>query len=304
MATRMAHNDDDSLELLLDTICNVFGGIILMAILVVLQTQTTIDRIPVDNANPEASLEVEQLQFELSRIDTQLAELRDSKKMLDEKFNRTATPETAVLLERRDDFIEAIDRAEKRLKEIEDDRKNRQEHLTDSREKQRELERQATEDRNTLADLAAAQQRKIAIRATKVRLPRRHESSTSRQRIYLVVGKSVYRLADGWLQPGTTQAGGCKVTPTDGGRAHRVEPRPGAGMAMPGAPKEADAFAAVLTRDSAAIHLISFFVKADSASFATFQVARAVAVSKGYEYSSGYYQGLGVKLWSGSPPAE
>jgi len=38
---RRRNTTEDSLELLLDTMCNMFGGIILMALLVVLQTQMT-----------------------------------------------------------------------------------------------------------------------------------------------------------------------------------------------------------------------------------------------------------------------
>ena len=63
---RRSASPTDSLELLLDTISNVFGAIILMAILVVISAQSTVIRIP-KKTSPSV-VEQRQLKFDEARL--------------------------------------------------------------------------------------------------------------------------------------------------------------------------------------------------------------------------------------------
>jgi hypothetical protein len=76
---RSASSVDDSLELLLDTICNAFGGILFLAMLVCLLTQQASDGLPTPEQADVASTRVR----ELGELREQLAGLEEEIESLD-----------------------------------------------------------------------------------------------------------------------------------------------------------------------------------------------------------------------------
>ena len=304
MARRASRENADSLELLLDTICNVFGGIILMAILVVLQTQGSLERIPEQVESPEGSLEVERLTFEITRLDRQLAEQKQRKRELDERFQRTASPDTAILLNRREEVVKAIQEAEKRIEKLTQEERVAKEMESRLAAQQTELTETIDSRRRQVEGAARRREQAVASNTTIARLPQWHESRTSGQRIYLVSGKKAYKLSGSMPLEGKYVSGDCTVTPMAERNAIFVEPREGSGTPLPSDHKLAVIYRNVLKTDSPEEHLISFFVHTDNESFATFQVVRTIVVAEGYEYSVGLYDGSGVPLIAGKPPAE
>jgi len=304
MARRKAHSDEDGLELLLDTICNVFGGIVLMAILVVLHTQGSLETMAELVQSPDTSLEVERLTFEIERIDRQLAELRKQRQDLDKRFRESASPDTAILLDRREEFVKAIQEAEQRISKLSKDESEARELLSRQETDESELRRKVDTGRKKLAATVKRREQQIDASTITARLPQQHQSRTSKQRIYMISGKKAYSLGRFIASVAQYPSGDCQVTPKPSVRATFVEPRPGCGTAIADDALQATAFRDLLKRDRADTHLISFFVHADSESFATFQVARTVTVAEGYEYSVGPYEATGVMLSSGSPSAE
>jgi len=304
MARRMAHSDEDSLELLLDTICNVFGGIILMAILVVLQTQGSIEKMAAMVASPDTPLEIEQLTFEIERIDKQLADLRKQRQDLDKRFRESASPDTAILLDRREEFVKAIQEAEQRIDKLSKDERKARELLALQVPQESELSREVEAVRRKLEATVKRREQQTDASTITARLPQQHQSRTSGQRIYIVSGNKAYSLDKLYSAVGQYASGDCLVTPKSSLGALFVEPKSGGGTKVPEDPRQAAAFRDLLKRDSADTHLISFFVRANSESFAAFQVVRTVTVAEGYEYSVGPFDGSGVTLFSGSPPAE
>ena len=304
MAKRRRIDKSDSLELLLDTICNVFGGIVLMAILVVIQTRSTISRIPEAMDLADAALEVEPLRFHLGRLERQVAELRDRHEQLRSRIRSATTPDTAKLLERREQFVREIESAQEECRKL-DRETTRDRQIIDELSRQNQDRNQRVEDLQAeLTRLAEARKRVLAARTMRVRLPRWHVSHTTGQRIYLIKGSKAHWLGDRWPASEAHVSGHCKVTPLPLQRARLVEPVEGAGVQIAATTEKKSQFRLLLKRDSSRTHLISFFVHADSDSFATFQRARAATVVEGYEYSVAAYAGRGVTLAFGRPPAE
>lgn len=304
MARRTAHSDEDSLELLLDTICNVFGGIILMAILVVLQTQGSIEKMATLVESPDTPLEVEQLTFEIERIDKQLDDLRKQRQDLDKRFRESASPDTAILLDRREEFVKAIQEAEQRIDKLSKDERKARDLLSLQVPQESQLSREVEAVRRKLEATVKRREQQTDASTITARLPQQHQSRTSRQRIYLISGKKAYSLEVFHAAVSQYASGDCLVTPKPSSGGMFVEPKSGRGTVVPEDARQAAAFRILLKRDSSDTHIISFFVQADSESFAAFQVARTVTVAEGYEYSVGPYEAPGVMLFSGSPPAE
>ncbi|MGC1272323.1 MAG: hypothetical protein WBC44_01345 [Planctomycetaceae bacterium] len=91
----------DSLELLLDTICNTFGGIVFIALLIVLllrETGTRSGETPVETASPD---EIERLAGELESVTAELTSLRTAVADLSRRAEAFAPDEVRELLKRR-----------------------------------------------------------------------------------------------------------------------------------------------------------------------------------------------------------
>lgn len=95
----------DSLELLLDTICNTFGGVLFIAILVVLLLQQT-GKAPasVDSAAMHLSVtELQTLTDRLATVDAELSRLKQNRESQDALVENFAPAEVRQLLEQRKD---------------------------------------------------------------------------------------------------------------------------------------------------------------------------------------------------------
>ena len=104
---------DSSLELLLDTICNTFGGILFLALLVtILMSQRTEKLItnPVENA---LQAEMERLTTELTSLQEELSQARKSAETLKQIGVMISDPEIKRLLNRKEDLEQSLNRLEK-----------------------------------------------------------------------------------------------------------------------------------------------------------------------------------------------
>ena len=89
-------NNSDSTGLLLDTVCNVFGGIILIAILVALLAQETESQIPSESIN---SAKVQLLERKLDRKMAEVATLKERRSKLEQDWAKQNNPKTKTLVE-------------------------------------------------------------------------------------------------------------------------------------------------------------------------------------------------------------
>lgn len=287
---RSSLTSDDSLELLLDTISNVFGAIILMAILVVIQLTTTSVRIPKQDPNAEQrALSGKELQFELKRLTHELSGLKQDLANLPKP---PGSSNATTLMERKEAFVAAIKKATERLRAAEG-----QEPDAGAAKKQidQDMAQVSADLKKKQAELREVK-RTGAVQLSphkKVRLPYRHKRNPRlAQRQFIVKDGRI------WPLPETTTKSRWQRT---NGTLH-VER--GEGIPV----LDADDLQPVLDQmrlRSPRSHFVSFWVCRGDDSFKAFQRVRALFVERGYEYSVGTYKrNPGLILYSGSPEVE
>jgi SMC interacting uncharacterized protein involved in chromosome segregation len=108
---------DSSLELLLDTICNTFGGILFIALLVsILMSQRSAEVLtkPVDQS---AQAAMNRFTAELETVQQELDEARKSSELLEQLSTRISDPEIKRLLSRKEDLEKSLERIERIVSE-------------------------------------------------------------------------------------------------------------------------------------------------------------------------------------------
>jgi ElaB/YqjD/DUF883 family membrane-anchored ribosome-binding protein len=292
MVRRRSDIGTDSLDLLLDTICNVFGGIILMAILVVLQTQTSAGRIPEPaTEDVQRTVAAQRLRFECDRLQDHATSLAQHRDAVARTFQATTSPTGERLADAQAEFRKAIDEAQRRVKATEGEtgtgRKDQAKAENLLSTAGQTLKEKQAEVRSLEAELC----RSGTSLPRQVRLPHRRGWSAGGARYYVIKGPRAYSLDPDqrftW-SGGPERAGHCIMTPLWTGnlstRAAKVVPIDGTGYPVAQEPGRADAFMSSLARYPAGAHYIVFFVYNDSESFATFQTLKDAAVAAGYRH--------------------
>jgi len=296
----------DSFDLLLDCICNVFGGIMLMAILVVLQIQTSADQMP--PPKPEVLngvLLARQLDFERKRLEQNMKSLLRERAIVERKYLRSVSPTMQRLLDATDEHNEAIQRAQKEIDALHEEMTKDQKVLTKVELQLREIEETIKDRAEEKKDLEK-QAGKLSKRVPRnVRLPHQRGGISGDQVNIVVKGGKFYRLEGIDYFSGPYRSGGCIVTPILSLMAVRIEPDPLAGYAVPGKGDGVASVRRLLAETSPATHSISFWVCGDSLSFESFQTLKNLILERGYEYSvSAYDPKEGLVLGRGIPDAE
>ena len=286
MARRRSTGDSDSLELLLDTICNVFGGIILMAILVVLLTQTTAGRLPdPEPEDVERAFLVQRMRFERRQLEQRLDDLNDYRQEISETFQTTTSKTGERLAEAHTSFQEAVEGASERLQQTSGSVNAKRRQRNQASGQFQEAERDRSEQEEELARLQDKLRHAESAVAQQVRLPHRRGAALGQPVYYVVKGKQAYSLADVNWYGGTHRTGQCTATPLGSQDAAAVRPIEGEGYPAPVDGANAGAFRASLMPHSPASHYLVFFVYDDSTSYASFQGLKDVAVEARYAYT-------------------
>ena len=266
MARRIKTEDSDSCELMLDTICNVFGGMILMAVLVVIQTQATVARLPqAEQEAAEASLDIRKVEFEIGRQETSIAALKLQQSDLKDKYSAKASPLTDELLTRRQAFKKAIEDAKRRITDGTKKHQADQDNLKNVRAQHGQAEETLKERRDQISRVRREQMRLDRISRKKIRLPKTHQIRGSTQVDFLIRGKRVYpreaiRIANGGREAIPIEGKGFIVD-----RQGKVE-----GLAV------------VLSKYNRRTHYVILWVAENNDSFESFQVVREMVVAKGF----------------------
>lgn len=277
----MAHprqQQDDSLELLLDTICNVFGGLILIAILVVLQTQLGVQ-------NVTAPLQAEQLDPQQANaryesLSQDILSARQKREVLVQASPQPPSAKTEQLISKWSQFQDEISRTRTELKNL-----NKQ-------LKQQELALRATvaESANADRNLKTSQQQLARtekrlrivsqIMNRTVRLPKRHNRPDLSSRDFMLEGKRIYPMTDDYRHWTRSLIG-----PNE----YKGTPKEGMGFSLQGEQIATTAAARHIAQGSANRYKLVFFVRADDTSIESFQKLRAWATEKGYSYTLFWY---------------
>lgn len=288
MGRRISSWGFDSLELMLDAICNVFGGITLVAILVVLQIHSSVNSLPqASAADMDRFLEARGLSLEVERLRQQLVDLSRQERALANTLQSVGSPNAGKLVKVGGEFKGAIVQARTRADKLqaEHDKADRAytEQVLASREQRRRLRAKELE-----ADKLAGQLRLLANRPRKaVRLPHRRGRARGTACYYVVKGNKVYRFGAGGMprwQGQPYRVEDCLVSPIPGENQARIQPDESAGFIVPREDRQTSRFATSLKRYDPRFNYVVFFVYSDDQSYTSFQRLKNEALDSGYRY--------------------
>jgi len=304
---RRRTNQTDSLELLLDTICNMFGGVFLMTILVVLQTQMSANSIP---AQKEVSLEMEKLRVEYSQLNEDVLQLERQNAILANQFSQNSSEDTDDLLESKEQFSAALSKAKNDLEETATQLTQIQRDLVTSEIAVNSIEQKLQANQQQIS--ALEQQIQMSVdQKENVRLPHQQLDTLKSPRYYVIKDDSVYPFWGEGARSGSGEAfvsESCIITPKslllfEG--TILVEPRQGKGIAVLDQGQVGSAFFSTLRGCPPSTHYAVFFVYANSTSFSSFQKLKHAVLDKGYLYSvASYSPEKGLILSAGTPKVE
>lgn len=302
MKRRRALAPADSLDLLLDTMCNTFGGIILIALLVALMPQKKPEG---ETPSPSLALYEQRIAF----AEAELAALQKHVKNTPSHDTAAATAELAGARERltnarKDALLLASDVTQKAAS-IATLGGAAWEQLADEFKK---LERRETELRNliaaTEAEAARLQERRAALEAqardeqakqtVKLRFPKERPRTRNSLAVICKFGR---------IYP-AHQAGGAKdrtniTWKSNGGESEESIPLPDKGIQLP---KDAAALRALLTAFKAEDIYIAFYAYPDS--YEVFRAAKDIVIEASYEFGIEVVPGGRKLIWgpNGSSP--
>jgi hypothetical protein len=256
--SRRRRHQPDSLELLLDTMCNTFGGIIMIALLIALVSRD----VDADSKN------IQSFRKQLEQAQQQTAEAEKLRKRILENADTNVVTAVALLKER-----------EELQERIEADRQQLASNTTlqasisatnDPGELERLLAQKEARQREERA-IEEQIQREIQSRQRQLRLPR--ERVTGKRTFYVIARHGrvypVYLMRNGERE--RNQQSIDWGSTVDGDSA---TPRPGAGI-------DAPLLARILNDVQAQTYSIHFLVYDDS--FPAFLAARKIPLARGYD---------------------
>lgn len=304
---RRRTNQTDSLELLLDTICNMFGGVFLMAVLIVLQTQMSASGIP---AHKEVLLETEKLRAECGQLNEEVLQLESQKTILANQLTQNSSEYTDDLLESKEQFSAALGKAKKDLEETTTQLTQIQRDLVASEIAVDSVEKKIHSNQQQINDLEQQLQATISPKEN-VRLPHQQLDTLKSPRYYVIKDDYAYPF---WgegarslsAEPSISES--CIITPESSVLSRRtitVEPREGKGIAVLDKGQVGFSFFSTLRGYSSSTHYAVFFVYANNLSFSSFQRLKQAVLDKGYLYSvSAYSPENRLLLSAGTPKVE
>ena len=281
--TRRHKDDGGSLELLLDTICNTFGGIVFIAILVVILLQIShpeSEQQPTERADPVV---LEERRNELSVLKAKTARARSaaaSQRKILEKFapdrvreqlrNHQHLVETAEkLTDQRDDVLTDNSREAQAIESLRNDIANTQTQLQDARHRVDDLESQIEKEREQ--------------RTERARMPI-VQSAGVRREIGLILRYGRMYVWHQYDQFGSRQGLNTDEFAVVGERDGQLitSPIPTAGVALDGTPKSRQLIKQRLQRFRPDQSYISAVVRPDS--FREFRHLRDVLIGLKFKY--------------------
>lgn len=217
-----------SLELLLDTICNTFGGILLISLLVALLLNATSRELREKTAAPQSEAALLQSEIERERLSSELSDLREavgqrkvvvgkllpSELIAEAREYRDAKLHHAQLVERKSDNVGGASQAQSRLNEL----ARTAAELSDKLEQAR---REAAQLAKKLADQVAARSRDATI--PRLRL------ATTAPRVYFLTQKRLY---GPWPRRQYASGNDEEFVVTEESDRRILSPKPGGGIAI------------------------------------------------------------------------
>jgi len=287
----MARRSDfgaDSLDLLLDTICNVFGGIILMAILVVLQTQTSAGRIPEPTTEDvDRSLEAQRLRFECERLGGRLTVLSQHRDEIAQTFQATTSPTGERLAGAQEEFRKAIEEASRRARATKLDVLATHKEMAKSEDVLRTADQTLREKQAEVESVEDELRQAQAPPSRQVRLPHQRGMVVGEAKYFMILGGRAYYVGYRHRGHHHLHVEGRDIAepfPAIYEQEVRIVPRVGGGFAVPERTTPGDALDSLLGSFQPANDYFVFFVCNDNPSFAAFQRFKAAVVANRFHH--------------------
>jgi hypothetical protein len=293
---KLKHGESDSLELLLDTVCSMFGAILLIAILVALMARTT----PVDSSSNQAADEIVARRIEIAKTDLEKArELEsnmgasghlDVSKLFEEKNN--LAQEVSSLrsaLERSGSRVQdkiaqlSLDPGGK-VQTLNEALKNQERLIEDYQNQLKAQTQNIARMRERMIEIGSSIQRVRDDREITLRFPKERAKTKVALNIICKFGK-VYETSDFRGRQNNESINWTKIN----GDEDVVEPIPGLGWDPTTQRDVAMQFVSRFPKEST---YAAFLVFQDS--FATFQTIKNIMVKSNIEYGVNLYQDSAV----------
>jgi len=271
--------------MMLDTVCNVFGAVVLMGVLVVVHTpagaarfrelaeETALKEIDAR----EIQLEIDQLQAEIDQLATDVSEYQA-------RYAQTVTPDKAALAERYEEkvaILASIERqlkranselasAEDRLQEVEEDIVDHKEDLDQIDQQIRSAVAQADTAEKQVERLIRQAKRRPDVQ-DQIRLPWTHKSTAPIQINFVILDDRVYPV-DGYH---------CREVPPNGPEGKYVTVT---GRGFPVIAGAANRSFLQHLKGNGRTHYVTFWLHATEESFKTVQILRRIVASRRYEF--------------------
>lgn len=281
--SRRQQSSSDSLELLLDTICNTFGGILFIAILVIIMLQMSSDSSENHTATADEIVEHQQLTTLLKNQQHELSRLQEILQGQEQTLEVMASAEIGTLLaertretKNREELIRQRDRIEQELeiyrdneKKIEEDLANEQRSLLQTKKEVDELNQRLEEE----------QAKRVTEMNTSIL-----RSSGNKSEVALVIQYDRFYVWHRYNSLGIRRGLNTDDFVILGESRLYLEttPNPVAGIPMNDSPESMTAIRRRLTAFNPAENYLAVIVKPDS--FDSFHVLRDAAIALGFDY--------------------
>jgi len=270
--SRKPTDDDGSLDLLLDTICNTFGGVLFISMLVVVLLNMTSSEAATTPAG-EAS------QTDLIEWETRLAQVQDKLDQLETSIEQQQQIEEQIVDPELKDKVGQYRRSQARNAELLQQRSNNLGEMAQSQQRINDLTQQLQENEqqmeNTQQNLAAIQaqlDREIESRTRAAKLPKARRSEKA-EIVFALRGGRLTTYFPPYLE---------EFAEKQDDEGAYIEPVAGAGLAIaPG--MNTDQLDRRLNEFDSNTHHLTIFVWPDS--YAEFAIVKDRLVSNRFEYA-------------------
>jgi len=271
---------DSSLELLLDTICNTFGGVLFLAILVIILLQMTGNPQAADSTDRATEAEVLQMQQQLAEARAEVARLQLVAVEHNEMLHRLARPDQREAIERLKDLRRQSEELLARRQAATDEIREQQAETDRLTAEQGRLETETAAADKELAAVEAARKLEVASRTQTAKLPRVRISTKDEVALMLRGGRLYLMATRGPL--GQLELNQAECIEQRSANGTEIMPKPGAGSEIRLDGGSRAAIAQRLGTFAADDCYLAVFVWADS--FAQFREVKHAMVASGFEY--------------------
>lgn len=274
---RTQHDDEGSLELLLDTICNTFGGVLFISILVALMLNVSSNQVMSDLPNESQRTELLDAQSRLSDTSHELDVLTQAMQAQANVEKQVVAPDLQVHVRtiRQVQEVTAA-KAARQLKEV-DQLAEQQVDINAWAQQIKETKEALKNAQRNITVVEREVLREIESRTRAAKLPRSHRTTKQEVAMFLKDGRlcSYVRRRQNRLVVNTDEV---SERQDEDGREY-IEPRSGKGIPIKLEDAGLDARLSEFTGDK---HYIAVFVWPDS--FAHFQILKDRLVAHELEY--------------------